>query len=77
MVSFVHSTAAQNVAALRIAFQQLSGERACRVARYILGLTDAQIKNAFNINQTQCNALRVRLQARVDTLTAMQAQAGE
>lgn len=77
MVRFIHSTAAQNIAALRALFPSLRGERACRAARYILGLTDAQIKAAFGITQTQCNALRVRLQAKVDALTAMQAQAGE
>jgi len=77
VVSFQYSTPAQNIEALRAIFPTLRAERACRVAAYLLGLTDAQIKNAFGITQTQCNALRVRLQAKVDTLTAMLNQVGE
>lgn len=79
MVSFIHSTQQQNLAALRERFRNLSGERVARVARWLLNnLTDAQLKAVFGgLTNAQLTALKTRLQAKATALTTLQAQAGE
>lgn len=77
-VNFVHSTPAQNAAVLRDRFRNATAERAGRIARWILNnLSDAQIKAAFGLTNPQLAALKTRLQAKVDALTALLAQDGE
>jgi hypothetical protein len=76
-VTFVSSTVPQNVAALRVAFLLMKAEQVCRTAEFLLTLTDTQIKNAFGMNQAQCDAFQVRLAAKVATLTTMLNQVGE
>ncbi len=77
IITFNHSTVDKNVVALRVAFRFMRAEEVCRASEFVLTLTDTQIKNAFNINQTQCNALRTRLQAKVSALTTLRNQVGE
>ena len=76
-VTFVSSTVPQNVAALRVAFLLMKSEQVCRTAEFLLTLTDTQIKNAFSMNQTQCDAFQIRLASKVEALTTMLNQVGE
>ena len=77
-LTFRYSTPAQNIAALRRRFRGASGMKVARIARWILAnLTDAQIKNAFDLTTAQTAALKVRLQAKVDRLTAVETETGE
>ena len=77
-LTFRYSTPAQNIAALRRKFREANGMKVARIARWILAnLTDAQIKNAFDLTTAQTAALKVRLQAKVDRLTAVETETGE
>jgi hypothetical protein len=76
-ITFVSSTVAQNVAALRVAFLLMRAEQVCRTAEFLLRLTDAQIKSAFSMEQTQCDAFQVRLAAKAASLQTMLNQVGE
>lgn len=49
----------------------------CIIARYVLTFSDAQIKNAFNINDAQLAALKLRLQAKEAKLADMEDETGE
>lgn len=64
-------------AALRAFYQTASGQDVGRMAGYLLTLSDAQLRTLFNMTQGQVDTLKVRLQARVDALTAVLTATGE
>jgi hypothetical protein len=76
-MQFRYSTIAQNVTALRRRFAESRGVRACRLAKWLLGRTDAQLRTAFGVTQGQIAALRTRLQERADAGDAADGKAGE
>lgn len=78
MVSFVHSTQAQNLAALRELLRGLTGLRAARACRWMLAnLSDAQLRTLFAVTVGQIPNLKARLQAKADALTAAESVEGE
>ena len=79
MVSFIHSTQAQNLAALRERFRTSIGERAARIAKWLLAnCTDAQLKAIFDgLTNTQLTQLKTRLTTRANALTTLQNMTGE
>ena len=56
--TLVHSTAAQNVTALRAAYQGATQVEAIMMGDYLNTFTDAQLMNAFGLTQTQVTNLR-------------------
>ena len=77
-MKFVHSTQAQNLAALRSRYRELSGVQLAKVARWLhANLTVAQVKNVFNLSDAQVTALRAKWVALRDHLNALEAEKGE
>lgn len=56
--TLVYSTAAQNFAALRVAYQTASRIEAVMIGDFLSTLTDTQLRNAFNMTQGQVDNLR-------------------
>jgi len=63
VLTYDYSTANENAVALREIFKTLKAWEVVKVGRFIqnLGLSDAQLKNLFNINDAQLAALKVKL----------------
>lgn len=57
-ITLVHSTAAQNGAAVRAAYQGMTRTEAVFVGEYLATLTDAQLRTAFGMTQGQVDTLR-------------------
>ena len=76
-ITTVHVDGATLRQRLRLLFQTATGEPACRLAVFLQSLTDAQLRAIFGITQAQVPTLRTRLQARIDKLNALLAEAGE
>ncbi len=72
-----YTTPLQFVQFLRSRFASASGAVAARIAVFFLARTDTQLRTAFSMSQAQVNALRVRLQAKVDKFIALNAVVGE
>jgi hypothetical protein len=53
-----YSTAAQNFAALRIAYHDATQTQAIMIGDFLSSLTDVQLENAFGLTQAQVTALR-------------------
>ena len=64
-------------AALRALYQTASGDMVGRIAGFLLTLTDAQLRVLFGLTTAQVSALRTRLQAKVDVLSAVLSAVGE
>ncbi len=71
------TTVTQTIAEVRIRFQQAHGLAACRIAKWLLGRTDAQLRAAFGINLPQVVSLRSRLQAKANAGDTAANQEGE
>lgn len=56
--TLVHSTAAQNVTALRAAYKDATQVEAVMMGDYLNTFTDAQLQNAFSLTPAQVTALR-------------------
>ena len=77
MPTFRLTTPAQFRQRLRQEFQAASGARLHRMAKWIdANLTDAQLKNAFNLTDAQTAALRARLQDLRSRIEAVDAEVG-
>lgn len=77
-MTFNHSTQAQNLAALRSKYRDLTGLQLHRAARWLhANLTVAQVKNLFNLTDAQVTALRNRWVTMRDRLNALEAERGE
>lgn len=57
-ITLIHSTSAQNGAAVRAAYQSMSRTEAIFVGEYLSTLSDATLRNIFGMTQTQVNNLR-------------------
>ncbi len=76
-LTFNHVTLNEFSTAIRIIYMAARGEEACRLSKWMLERTDAQLRSIFNIVQGQVAALRTRLQTKVDKLSAVLAESGE
>lgn len=56
--TFVYSTVAENVAALRLAYQTASNFQAVMVGDFLNSLTNAQLQSAFGLTAGQVTTLR-------------------
>lgn len=78
-----HQTASQFAARLRERYRSASREKAARIATWILNrieagdFTDAQVRNAFELNVTQYNQFKTRLTNLRTAWLAVQAAQGE
>ena len=78
MITFNHSTPAENRAALRERFRESTGIQAARIAKWIhANMTVAQVKAVFGLTDAQVTTLRDRMQALRDNLNAIDAAGGE
>jgi hypothetical protein len=79
MPTFIHCTPAQFRDRLRALFREEKGWRLVKLGRYIhsLNLTDNQLKNLFNINDTQLAALKTKLQRYRDRYDEIVVEVGE
>jgi hypothetical protein len=57
--TFIYSTVAQNVAALRAAYLVATQAQAIMMGDYLSSLTDVQLENAFGLTQIQVTTLRI------------------
>lgn len=58
VITFLYSTAGQNIAALRAAYLQSTKQEAIMIGDFLSSLTDTQLKNIFNMTATQVTTLR-------------------
>jgi hypothetical protein len=78
-----HQTAAQFIARFRERFRSAEREEAAKLATWLLNrieagdVTDAQVRNAFGLNNTQYNALKTRMTNLRTAWLAVQAARGE
>lgn len=63
--------------AIREAYQTATAEQVGRLAGFLLLQSDANLRTLFNMTQAQVDALKPRLQARVDDLNAVLTAVGE
>jgi len=77
-MKFIYSTPVQNLAVLRRRLRGARGVAACRICRWLLrNLTDAQLKNLFDVTAEQVAGLKARLQDKADKLLAVEDTTGE
>lgn len=76
-VNFKYTTPIQFLRYIRQKYKNSFGDDACRYAAYVLQQTDADLKDAFNINQGQVTALRNRLKNNADARAAVKSKIGE
>lgn len=76
---FKYSTQAQAIAALRQTYKSETQRRLHKIAAWLIAnLTDNQLSNAFGgLTAPQLTALKAKLQAASDRLTAWDAEAGQ
>lgn len=67
---FKYSSAAQNIPALREAYKGATRTEAIFIGDFLNSLTDAQLRNAFNLTQNQVNSLRTNKLGPAATLAA-------
>ena len=72
-----HLTLAQLRQRLRAFYQTADRLEVCLLAAFFLTLTDAQLQSLFGVTAGQLPALKARLQARADVLTALESATGE
>lgn len=79
MAKFKFSTAIQTAEALRERFRSARGLQAARIATWLLAnLTDLQLRTLFGgLTAAQVSALKTRLKAKADRLTALENDLGE
>ena len=78
MVRFRHSTAAANLAALRMRLPGKRGLTVEKIARWLLNnATDNQLKNAFGLGDARLAVLKKKLQNHADKLRAVEELEGE
>jgi hypothetical protein len=77
VITLQHTTIDQLGAEVRARFQSATGAKAAVIAEWLLTRTDAQLRNAFGMTQTQVNSLKTRLQSKVTILTNLRNQTGE
>ena len=79
VTSFQHSTGTQNATALRELYKISTKEAALRLGWYVwnYGLTDAQYKNFWGINDAQLVLLKTKLSAQAQAYEDMLLEAGE
>ncbi len=78
-VTFLYSTPAENIAAVRAVFRSLSGWQAVCLGNYInsLGLTNAQYTNFFGYSGAALTAFKARLAAAAQRYADVIATSGE
>lgn len=76
-LSTQHSTTAQNLSQIRQRFREATGLTACRMAKWLLTLTNAQLNAMFGTNGATVVALRQRLQDRATAGDTAISKAGE
>lgn len=78
-----HQSVEEFVARVREAWRIGERERLVRLAKFIISriqtgdLTEAQVRNAFGLNQSQWNTLKTKMQALVDADATIQGAVGE
>lgn len=78
MATFKFSTQAQLRQRVRQEFAEARGVRLHKLAKWANNnLTNAQLKNAFNLTDAQTTALRTKLQNMQSRLDAMDVEAGQ
>lgn len=58
VVRVIHSTTAQNIAALRSEYREASRETSVMIGDFLSSLTDTQLRSIFNMTQAQVDSLR-------------------
>ena len=77
VTSLDYSTAAQNFAVLRVAYQTATRVQAVMIGDFLSSLTDAQLRTAFSMTQTQVNNLRAnKLTPAANLATSIRATTG-
>lgn len=77
VVTFLSSTVAENVAALREAYLTATDIQCIWTGEYLSTLTDAQLRTAFNMTQAQVNSLRTnKLTPAANTAATIRAATG-
>lgn len=78
-----HQTPAQLAARFREQFKAASGERAGKMARWLIDriqsgdVTDAQMRSAFGLTTTQYNAMKTRMTTLANQYSAVVSARGE
>jgi hypothetical protein len=78
-----HQTAEAFISKVRAAYREGDSETLVKVARFILSrlqaadITDAQCRNAFGLNVTQWNALKVKMQNLITADNSLKSAVGE
>jgi hypothetical protein len=76
-VTFVYSTPAQNVTALRSAYRNATQVEAIMIGDFLSSLTDVQLENAFSLSLAQVTTLRAnRLTPAANAAAAIRAAVG-
>ena len=76
-MNFRYTTPLQNAQYLRARFSTATGPVAARLANLFLSYSDANLMNAFTLTQPQVDALRIRLQEKVDKYDSLELVEGE
>jgi len=78
-----HQTVEAFVSKVRAAYRDGDPETLVKIARFLIArvqagdLTEAQIRTAFGINQTQWNALKTKMQTLINADNAVKSAVGE
>ena len=77
-----HQTVEQFVAKVRAAYRDGNPETLVKISRFLIArvqagdITEAQIRTAFGMNQTQWNSLKAQMQALINADNAVQSAVG-
>jgi hypothetical protein len=78
IITLVHSTAAQNFAALREAYRNATRVEAVFIGDFLGSLTDAQLQTAFGLSAAQVTTLRTsKLTPATNAATTIRATTGQ
>ncbi len=78
-----HQTPEAFVARVRQAYRDGNSEQLVKIARFLIArvqagdVTDAQLRTAFGLNNTQWNALKTRMQALIAADNTVKSAVGE
>ena len=78
-----HQTPEAFIARVRQAYREGNSEQLVKIARFLIArvqagdVTDAQLRNAFGLNNTQWNALKTKMQALIKADNDIKSAVGE
>jgi len=78
-----HQTPEAFIARVRQAYRDGNSEQLVKIARFLIArvqagdVTDAQLRNAFGLNNTQWNALKTKMQALIKADNDIKSAVGE